>query len=237
MTKDHRLMTKAFTLIELLLGLTIFSMIALVIYGTFSGGLLINERSQGQGEVTREARISLELMAKELENMVPYEFSASSAEEIAFKGEENKISFIIPTDNGLKRVSYYLISPEQRQIKTTVMGKTYKKNVSVITKREETSRLKYLVREETDFKSSGSISENTKIEILATHVIEDTLRFSYAYMEDEKSQEITWKNEWNLKDIPLSVRIEINFLKSSKGDLPMVKDVLIPSGYFGMDTP
>ncbi len=233
MTKDRRL--KAFTLIELLLGLTIFSMIALIIYGTFSGGLLINERSEGQGEVTRESKISLELMAKELENMVPYDFSVSSAEETAFKGEENKISFIVPTDNGLKRISYYLLSPEQRQIKTTVMGKTYKKNVSVITKQEETSRLKYLVREEADFKSSGNSSQDTQIEILATHVTEDGLRFSYAYIEDETSQEITWKNEWKLQDIPLSVRIEINFLKSSKGDLRVVKDVLIPSGYFGMN--
>ena len=118
---------KAFTLIELLLALIIFSMGALIIYGTFSGGLLISQRSEGQGEVYREARISLELMTKELESMVPYDFTASSPEGTALKGDENKISFIVPTENGLKRISYYLISPEQRQIKTTVLGKTYKK--------------------------------------------------------------------------------------------------------------
>ena len=106
--------TKAFTLVELLLGLTIFSVIGLCVYSVFSGGIRLSGASERQGKIYREARLSFSLMAKEIENMLPYDFSNSYQDKNAFLGEEKQITFLIGNDDGLKAVSYYIVFPEGR---------------------------------------------------------------------------------------------------------------------------
>ncbi len=85
----------AFTLIELILGLSIFSIISLCLYGVFSGGIQVNRKSKNQNDFYREIRMSFSLMEKELENMVSYGFSAARYEDkSSFMGSDNQISFI-----------------------------------------------------------------------------------------------------------------------------------------------
>ena len=223
-----------FTLIELLLGLIIFSVVGLTIYTTFSAGISLSHRSEKGGEVYREIKTTFNLMTKELENMAPYNFSESYPGQKAFTAKENEITFILPTAKGLKVVRYHLADPEETSIQKTIIGQTYSRNVSGVVNLEEISRIKYLVREEADFKDYlQSGLDDALVEILATHVEEDGLKFSYAYLEGEKEENIVWKNEWDSDYIPLGVRIEINFLPAEGGNIPLTKDILIPTGYFG----
>jgi len=224
---------RGFTLIELLLGIVIFSIAALTIYATFSAGIAISHRSEKGGEVYREIKMAFNLMTTELENMVPYNFSESYPEQKSFTGAEDKITFILPTAKGLKVVSYSLMDPEESSVTKTLMGQRHSKNVSV-TNSEEINRVKYLVREETDFIDYLQGGNETETEILATHVEEDSLKFSYAYLEDEKSENIVWKSEWDSDYVPLGVRVEINFLPSGGQSIPLTKNILIPTGYFGV---
>lgn len=232
--------TSGFTLIEFLLGVMIFSIIALSIYGTFSGGINLTRRSDGQNEIYREARWTFEWMAKDLENAVYYDFSKSYPDQAAFVGAEDKISFILPAEDGLRVVSYYLVLPDEGQVFKTVVGSVQKKNTAILSNYREGSSVYYLVREERNFidflaGNPEEPDESETLEIIATNVAEDGLRFSYGYAEGEEEKVFSWQEEWSLTYVPSGVRVEIDFLpKNEKANtLTLNRDVLIPSGYWG----
>jgi prepilin-type N-terminal cleavage/methylation domain-containing protein len=61
-----------FTIIELLLGLAIFATIALSLYATFANGIRIHRKSQSVEDIYRDARMAIDILTLDLENMVPY---------------------------------------------------------------------------------------------------------------------------------------------------------------------
>ncbi len=73
----------AFTLIELLLGLSIFALIALSVYSVFWGGMRMTRKAKHLNPIYREMRLALDLLSVELENMVPYDFSGSTPQKFA----------------------------------------------------------------------------------------------------------------------------------------------------------
>lgn len=231
-----RMNRQGFTLLELLLGLSIFSLIALSVYSVFAGGTQLSERSQNQNEVTREARWAFDLMAQDLENMVLYDFSGSYPEQLAFTGSSEKVTFLSATGKGLKFISYYLVEPETDTVFQTLIGETYSKNVQIITSTSEGETLLFLVREENDFVDYlNGETEDTSIEILSTHVLDGGLQFSFGYVEDEESTTMTWSSDWSDTAIPSNVRISIDFPPLDEDDdvITQVKEVLVPSGYLG----
>ena len=230
---------RGFTLIEILLALSIFSTIALCIYGTFSGGIRLNQKSEQQNEVFREARWTFQGLSLELENMVSYDFTNSYPNKTAFSGSGEKITFISPSDEGLKVVSYYLMEPPREHVHTTVVGETYSKNVSIVTKYEESAFIYYLVREELSFVDyvNDRQAQASDIEIISTNVVENGLRFYYGYLKDEESQETVWQTDWSLGYIPSNIRIEIDFLVNEKKNSVQTlhQDVLVPAGFLGVE--
>ncbi|VAW18015.1 hypothetical protein MNBD_BACTEROID05-139, partial [hydrothermal vent metagenome] len=136
---------KAFTLIELLLGLSIFSLIALTVFSVFSSGVRLSHRSELSNKVYREITWSLDLLSLELENMIGFDFSNADSQKQAFRGGEDKIEFIVMTEGGMKRVKYYLKDPQEDQIYATLVGKTYKANQRVDLRKKELEKISYFV--------------------------------------------------------------------------------------------
>lgn len=223
-----------FTLIEFLLALSIFAVVAAAIYSTFSGGIRLSRSSQVQNKIYREARWSFEEMSKDLENAIPYDFSGSYPDKRALWGEHRKISFILPTGQGLKVVSYYLEKPEEGSILKTIVGKRHSRNMAVTTQSQSNSRVYYLVKEEMDFVDylSGGLKAKSNIEILSTNVKEDGLTFSYGYLQDEQQKNIDWVGEWPESYIPAAVRVNIDFIPDGEntGAMSFRRDIFIPTG-------
>ena len=228
---------KAFTLIELLLGLSIFSLIVVCLYSTLFGGIQLSHRSQKQGDIFREVRWALSWMSKDLENMVSYNFSNSYPDKSAFMGDAKQITFIMPTPDGLKVISYYLAQPQEGSIHRVLIGQTYQKNVSGMTKFEETTKNDVLIREEKNFIDYLQETDQKKgdIEIVASNVKEHSLKISYAYQETKEGKNIIWKDNWVSNDIPRHIRIQMDFQSTRKPFVrfPVTKDIWIPSGILG----
>lgn len=229
---------KGFTLIEVLLGLTIFSIIALSLYSTFHSGIEINKRSEEDNKVYREARWLLDRLAKDLENMSSYDFANSYPSLRAFNGDENRLSLVLPTEEGLKVVSYLLQSPQQDTVFKTIIGRHTKRNVSFISRFEERLNLDLFVRKESSFADYLQTEPDKDIEeeILSTSVKEGSLKFSYAFLEGEgENAKITWRDSWKEKYLPSGVRIQITLVKSGRLPEPvtMERDIYIPTGYLG----
>ena len=235
-TTGRKRLQKSFTLIELLLGLVIFSIISLTLYSVFSAGVRLNHGSAKQAQILREARWSLELMHKEIENMAAYDFSSSYPEKTALIGGNDKISFIKESTKGLEVISYYLVSGNDGYVHQEIIGSTYSKNVSVLLKNENAADTDYLIRKKTSL--VDYLVDDSKLcehEIIASNIKKGGLRFYYGYHDGELSDNISWGENWGSKYIPAMVRIEIDFNSGGKDKriLTLTKDVFIPAGEFG----
>ncbi|HOW35222.1 MAG TPA: prepilin-type N-terminal cleavage/methylation domain-containing protein [Candidatus Omnitrophota bacterium] len=227
---------KGFTLIEVLLGLSIFSIIAVSLYGTLDSALRLSRRSDDVNGIYREARWALDQIAGDLERMRAFNFANSYPKLTAFSGNSDKISFVSATDTGLKVISYYLELPDQTTVHKVVIGGHTNKNRSLTVRYEEKFVLYSLVREEKLFTDYLTDNAQAKVEkdILSPHIQEGSLSFSFAYLEgQEEDEKITWKDSWEKPYTPSGVRIKATFIKPGKVKQPIVftKDVYIPSGY------
>jgi len=80
---------KAFTLLELLIVLSLFSIAMVVVSSVFRTGLWAWQRGEGDSQVYQELRIALDRMAQEFRNSAPYG-------EFPFEGRKDMISFTQP---------------------------------------------------------------------------------------------------------------------------------------------
>lgn len=231
---------RSFTLIEILLAMTIFSLIGLSLYGTFQSGIAINRRSEAIDQVTRESSWALDQLTRDLENMTGYDFSNSYPKLSACDGRANKITLILPVHDRLKAVTYFLTSPGNSFIYQTIMGRHTLKNVALTNRVQQEGRLNLFVREETDFVDylQSSETKKTQRDVLSARVIEGSLKFSYGYLQGEgPSASILWKDSWKGQYIPSRVRVEVAFRGSGKDEKPVIfkKDLFIPTGFLGAE--
>jgi len=81
---SHR---KSFTLIELLIAVSIFSVVAVSVYSAFNTGVFTWRRINVEAESYQGAAVALELMANEIANHIP-------SEVVVISGEKDNISFL-----------------------------------------------------------------------------------------------------------------------------------------------
>lgn len=226
---------QGFTLIEILLAISIMSLVLMGVYATFWGGVSLSKRSQDNNQLFREIRWAIDLVSRDLENMVPYDFSGSYENVSAFAGKSDTITFLKEVDGQLKAVSYALIAPDEAKRRSVSIGQTFKKNVSgVVNKVTARKKAYYLVREQADFLDYvlGLDSDST-VEIISMHVADGGLRFSFGFTEGE-SKQLTYKPEWDKPYIPSHVKVDFDFLlEESEQSLSVSREVLIPTGFGG----
>lgn len=91
----------AFTLIELLITVTIFSAVAIVIYGTFNSGMRIWRRAENLNLSEIKNLMKIEKMSRELRQTYVFK-----GKDIAFTGDKNKIQFPAMLDSEICNVIY-----------------------------------------------------------------------------------------------------------------------------------
>ena len=227
-----------FTLIEILLGFLIFSIILVVLYSTFFSGMKIEERSAGDAATYNQAKMSLDMIGHELEEAVPFNFENFDPGLKAFEGSSLKISFLVKEKNGLRHVSYYLKERDKTKIRQTLIGQHYTKNVAATNITGEETQVLCLMRSDEAFVDFVSDAADSSVneEVLFDNVRPDSFKISYAYLESEnENAHLVWKNTWDKEYIPSGIRFEFALESFKKGD-PLInikKDVYIPTGFWG----
>lgn len=237
-----RLNRQAFTLIELILGLSLLTVVMLTIYSVFWGGIRLGYKSESAQDIYRQAYMSLDLMTRELENMVRYSFKESYPEKSAFKGSKDRITFLSPTPEGLKAISYYLLAEDYGTVhKTIVNYNAYKKNTRVSLRDPTAEATKILVRQEREFAryvnddgKEDKLADDDGLEVIAIRVKADGLRFSYGSMETAEEGgpgTYTWLEEWNGNELPLGIKIDLELVTPEESEkvVQFTKEVLIPT--------
>jgi prepilin-type N-terminal cleavage/methylation domain-containing protein len=228
---------RGFTFIEVMMGLLIFSIIALSLYSTFSAAISAWEKAEDANRVYQEAKWALDEIAHSLKNAAFFDFSQNYPDLKLFKGEENKISFLIADESGLKRISYFLEKPDFGNIQRVILGKRGSVPEKIIADYKEIQgRIFTLRKSEQDFlKSLAGEKDSVSSDNLTSLVKEGGLNFSFAYKttESESLETLVWKESFESpNEIPRLVKITLTLLnpQNLKQEKTFTKIVFIPTG-------
>ena len=222
-----------FTILEVLLSVTIISVILVSIYSTFWGGIRLSERTENSTGVFREIRLAFDLMKQDFENMIPYDFSNSYSEKSALSGDETQAVLILETPEGLKAVRYSLDEEAVTKIHQVIIGNHYKKNVAVNNQNTEEARASFLIRQEIPFIEYLQGRESSAgWEIIAEHVRKNSLKFSYGFYPQDNSEQLVWVSQWRQKNLPVRLKVSMDFLSAQKDQriISLSRDIYIPTG-------
>lgn len=185
--------SRGFTLLEVLIALTIFGIVVVVIYGSLNLAIKAWERGETDAERNQETRIIADIIEQQVRSTYPYCFREGNEETPAFRGERQSARFIstigLATGDivGLVFVSYF-IEPG--------------KGLMLCEKRVFSKKM---------FEDESSLREESIL--LSSSVSE--ISFEYETEDGE------WKEYWDIKEMlvfPRSMRITLEFLKSESGE-------------------
>lgn len=101
---------RGFTLLELLVAISILSVIAVIVGGSLGLGVRAWERGESDIGDSQRMRILTEMIAQEIKSAYPYEISMDNERVVAFQGESDSLWFVTasakPEKGSLKWVSY-----------------------------------------------------------------------------------------------------------------------------------
>ena len=218
---------QGFTVIEVLLALSLFSLVALCAYSIFASAVTLSRRFEQHEDTYRQVRLTFDIIETDLSNMADYDFSYSYPDKISCIGEKDKVTFLLPTEHGLKAVSYYLETPEKDTIHTVVIGKTNEKNVDMVIQNQEDTPVYILVRDERDFIDYLNDTAEGNKEIVAANIPEEGVQFLYGSFDDE--EQLAWTDSWADSHLPAAVRVTVTMMNpyAPEGKLFLEKDIKI----------
>jgi prepilin-type N-terminal cleavage/methylation domain-containing protein len=221
-----------FTLVEVLLGILIFSMITLSLYSVFAAGVNLNKRTERSLKISREASKIMDRMAGDFGNMAFYDFSGSYPDKKCYLVEQNSFGFLIRTDRGLQAIRYILQPVDLGKVHETLLGRTTKRNVAVTMKYSEPINLMALVREEQELREFLKVGFTGAIpEVLSRSVLREEMKIYNAAAVKVGERKIPWVGGWTKKSLPRGVRVELTLIAGDPlGKTTFVRDFFIPTG-------
>lgn len=211
-----------FTLIELVVSLTVLGLILLMIFGTFRLGLSSWERGDVRKEQLQKVRMISQLITQQVKSLVPYKIKSKKAEGdyLAFQGKAHSLRFVSALSLKAKQPEGFVYV-----IYKFKEGSEGEGGHLVLYERKVLNR--DFFEEELKEEEGVSLLENI-----------ETIRFEYYQEEDsEKDLQEGWAEEWDAKEkkeIPKALKMTI-FQKNreDKGEeLPITLMASLPAYRF-----
>lgn len=181
---------RGFTLLELLIAITLLGFILTLLFG----GLRLGSRSWDAGEQrsTNNTHLSLvqAFLRRQLAQVRPYRWKKKVNPELAFVGEANSLKFVAPITARLGPGGLYLVSLE------------------LVKDQDESSLVMKRVIPEPDSSDFSALDDGEKV-VLADKV--EAVSFAY-FGAETKDAEPRWQDKWdNTKLLPYLIRIRLKF--------------------------
>lgn len=240
-----------FTLVEVLIGLSIFSVVAVSVYAVLVNGLTLNRRTRQMYDLSRDTRWLMEIMAKDVENSVAYQASTDAKanpeeQKGPFVGGPFEMSFFRETEQGLIKVRYFFRPADEGVVRTTTVNRDTSIRPGTVGRSMTARRVGSLIREEVplmrkkenkpvepdvNWETDADASAEGE-EILSRFVVEDSLRFFYAAWNEGR---LVWTPQWHEPKDPAAVRVELT-LEHPDDERQVVtfqRDMVVPTGMWG----
>ncbi len=150
----------------------------------------------------------------------------------SFIGQEQSLSLVVAGDNGLREIAYYLEPPEQNRIYQVMVNRAQRASAAGTSWSDQQAEdWVFIVREERPFPYQDlDTAQDVQKQILGTHILKNSLLFSYAGRESiDAKEDPEWENEWIGLGQPAAIRFEMTFVFPQDGRrLAVHKEFFIP---------
>ncbi|NLE65587.1 MAG: type II secretion system protein [Elusimicrobia bacterium] len=218
-----------FSLVETLLGVLIFSIVASGLGGVLLGALDLNRQVRSLHERYQSVRLALDLMTRDLENALPYEFSFSPESKTPFWGLGDQMVFFIPSEEGIQEVRYSQGPWDLGQVKKTLIR--HVKDVrDIFDETKDAEEIRYLLRTRVPLVDKLRDPEETgRTQVLVSGLKEEGLRLRYGRIDRSgASPRVTFQEEWREKGFPSVVRVEFSSSDQKAGaPVVMAQDIYL----------
>ncbi len=202
--KKNASLISGFTLIEVIVTLTILGLILLVISSAFRLGLSAWEKGEASGEESQTVREISRLVCQQIKSSVPYKMRTEKAEGdyLAFDGKAHSLKFVSALPIKAKQPLGFVYAFYEFREEGGGEGQLVYFEQRVLNKNffEETPR------EESEVSLLQGVSD---------------VRFEYLRREDKKKNWTEgWEEQWNAKDekeLPQALRVTVT-LKDKKNE-------------------
>jgi len=216
-------MTHAFTLLELLLAVTIFSIVALTLYGTFYSGVRILRSSEKLMRRHQDLRLVTDQLALDLRNTLLARLA-------------DRLDAPASTEDGEEEESIYFFKGDVRSFnfitQKSLFSETGKnlQNVCDVTYYFEAKDGGALMRK-VRYQSQGFKAQPGADERLLGDI--EDVEVLYSYQGEGEEDEPVWFNFWELEEmVPLGVKLRLR-LKGLGRTRLFTKTIFIPVGRLG----
>ncbi len=207
----------AFTLVEVMVTLTILGIVVLVTFGVFRMGLSAWEKGESNREGTQTMRIASHRISQQMKSLMPYRVKTEKAEGnfLAFEGRPRSVKFISTLSLRTGRPSGFVYVIYEFQEGGTSGGRLLQYEGRVVNKN--------FMDEEPP--------ENAKVSLFED--LADVRFEYYRAANPEKNQEEGWLSEWiakEEKEFPKAMRMTLQFRnKEGGGEEPVILLASVPS--------
>ncbi len=190
--------SSGFTLIEVIVTLTILGFIVLMVSGTFRLGLSAWEKGDSIKEDYQKIRMISQLVSRQMKSLVPYKIRTEKAEGnyLAFDGKAHSIRFVSALAIKAKRPEGFVYAVYQFKDEGDKVGRLVLYEQRALNRDFFEDELK----EDSAMTLLGGISQ---------------VRFEYYRgTDEEKNRKEEWVEEWNAKEekeLPKAVRMTITY--------------------------
>lgn len=209
--------THGFTLLELLISLTILGMVAVIVYAALNLGAQASARGEVRTTENQRARAALALIARHLKSAYPLTFQGEKGKIVYFFGEPNGLSFIAatgrPEAGGLEKVTYFLRENREGRRSLWVRTSAPALPIDLLNDRE------------------GGLRQETQ-------VLPDVEDVAWEYLRDTqgsaggKAQQEEWLERWDgSEDLRLPAAVRFSW-RARLGELPYEWRIEVPLHVF-----
>lgn len=193
MSASQRLRQQGFTLLELLIALTLLGLILVLLFGGLRLGMRSWDVSQKQVDNLNSVRSLEGFLRREMSVIAPYRWKSGVAPQLAFLGERQQLSFVAPLPSRVSAGGLYAVS-----ISLEVQGQGKKRIV-----------WRYLPVNGA-MQDFSSLAQAPQV-VLASSELDEVEDIGLSYFGQENSTIAPrWMDRWDSKAaLPLLIRIQV----------------------------
>jgi general secretion pathway protein J len=207
------------TLIEILIAMAIFALLGTVVYGSLSGSMIAQQNVEAVQARTREVRVSLLRMTRELQSA----FIVKNANQITVEPLRSQTLFSSKRDGSFSRLDFTSFSHQRTQQDINESDQT---EISYLVRKAKDADGMQLVRRE-----SKRIDSKPDKGGVYTPVVNDVTEFKVEFYDFEKEE---WIDEWDtsnataqLDRLPPFVRVKL-VIKEGEQEKPFSTIIKLP---------